>query len=70
MGSLVGCDILTAIEALVDKFVGGTDGTAPSMMKAYINRDDLDFGMVADLPPLQKWDLQENLRGELEYPTQ
>jgi hypothetical protein len=43
---------------------------APSEMKAYINRDDLDFGSVADLPPIQKWDLQENLRGEIEYPTQ
>lgn len=50
--------------------IGGTDGMAPSEMKAYINRDDLDFGSVADLPPIQKWDLQENLRGEIEYPTQ
>ena len=49
---------------------GGTDGTAPSEMKAYVNREDLDFGTVADLPPVQKWDLQENLRGEIEYPTQ
>lgn len=38
-------------------------------MKAYLNRDDLDFGTVADMQPLQKWELQENLRGEIEYPT-
>ena len=49
--------------------IGGTDGTAPSEMKAYINREDLDFDTVAQLPALQKWTLQENLRGEIEYPT-
>lgn len=48
---------------------GGTDGTSPAEMKVYVNRDDLDFGTVAELPPQQKWDLQENLRGEIEYTT-
>lgn len=36
----------------------------------FINRDDLDFGTVGDLPPTQRWDLGENLRGEIELPTQ
>lgn len=48
---------------------GGTDGTAPAEMKAYINRDDLDFGTVSQLPATQKWTLQENFRGDIEYPT-
>ena len=48
---------------------GGSEGTAPSEMKAYLNRDDLDFGTASELPPQQKWELQENLRGEIEYPT-
>lgn len=50
--------------------MGGSDGTAPASLKVYINRDDLDFGMVATLPPTQTWDLQENGSGELEYPVQ
>ncbi|BDA48813.1 PITH domain-containing protein 1 [Coccomyxa sp. Obi] len=50
--------------------IGGSDGTAPSQLKAYVNRDDLDFSVVADLPPVQQWDLQENLTGHIEYPTQ
>lgn len=56
-----------AIKAI--SVIGGTDGTSPSKMRAYINRDDLDFAMVNDLTPLQEWDLQEDFRGILEYPT-
>lgn len=50
--------------------IGGSDGSAPAQMKAYTNREDLDFSTVADLPPVQQWDLQENLNGQIEYPTQ
>ena len=50
--------------------IGGSDGTAPAQMKAYTNREDLDFSSVAELPPVQQWDLQENLNGQIEYPTQ
>ena len=39
-------------------------------MRAYTNREDLDFSTVAELPPVQQWDLQENLNGNIEYPTQ
>ena len=49
--------------------IGGIDGAAPAQMKAYINREDLDFSTVAQLPPVQQWDLQDNLNGQLEYPT-
>ena len=34
----------------------------------FTNRDDLDFGTAADLPPVQRWDLAENLRGDIELP--
>jgi len=37
-------------------------------MKAYTNRE-LDFDSVAELAPIQSWDLQEDFRGVLEYPT-
>ena len=50
--------------------IGGSDGTAPAQLKAYTNREDLDFCTVAELPPVQQWDLQENLNGQIEYPTQ
>ena len=43
---------------------------APAVMRAYTNREDLDFSTVAELPPVQQWDLQENLNGSIEYPTQ
>lgn len=37
----------------------------------FINRYDLDFGSVADMPAVQEWGLAEdNGRGILEYPTQ
>lgn len=36
----------------------------------YTNRDDLDFAAVADMPPVQEWDLQDNAAGLIEYPTQ
>eukprot|EP00887_Chlorella_sp_A99_P007810 scaffold20.g7810.t1 len=37
---------------------------------AFINRDDLDFGMAGELPAVQEWELVENLGGQIEYPTQ
>lgn len=49
--------------------IGGTDGTSPSKMRAFINREDLDFSIAGSLTPVQEWDLAENTRGELEYTT-
>ena len=49
---------------------GEDGGHSPSEVRVFTNRDDLDFGAVADLPPTQKWDLGENLRGQIELPTQ
>lgn len=50
--------------------IGGTDGTSPSRLKVFTNRDDLDFGGAADMAPTQEWELVENLNGAIEYPTQ
>ena len=50
--------------------IGGPDGAAPAKLKVWINREDLDFGTVADLPAAQEWDLVDNPRGLVEYPTQ
>ncbi|XP_002977781.2 PITH domain-containing protein 1 [Selaginella moellendorffii] len=49
--------------------IGGTDGSSPSKMRAFINREDIDFSDARELLPVQEWDLAENLYGELEYPT-
>lgn len=38
--------------------------------QVYVNREDLDFGMVADLQPVQEWDLVDNTAGLVDYPTQ
>lgn len=48
--------------------IGGTDGTCPSKMRAFVNRE-LDFDGVQDMPAIQEWDLQEDFRGVLEYST-
>jgi hypothetical protein len=49
--------------------IGGADGSSPSKMRAFLNRDDIDFSQANDLTPIQEWELAENIRGELEYPT-
>jgi hypothetical protein len=42
----------------------------PSLTCRFINRDDLDFATIANMAPVQEWDLQEANDGSLEYPTQ
>ncbi|CAI5524306.1 unnamed protein product [Closterium sp. Naga37s-1] len=49
--------------------IGGADGTSPAKMRAFTNREDIDFSVVNDLTAVQEWDLTENLQGELEYTT-
>ncbi|CAI5494121.1 unnamed protein product [Closterium sp. Naga37s-1] len=49
--------------------IGGADGTSPAKMRAFINREDVDFSVVNDLTAVQEWDLTEDLQGELEYTT-
>lgn len=50
--------------------IGGRDGSSPSKLKVFVNRDDVDFGMATEAQPVQEWDLVENLTGTMEYPTQ
>lgn len=50
--------------------LGGDGGSAPAHVRAFINRDGLDFSDAANAAPVQEWDLAEDLLGALEYPTQ
>lgn len=49
--------------------VGGGGGTSPARMRAFMNREDLDFSTANDLAAVQEWELVENLDGQIEYPT-
>ncbi|XP_062202032.1 uncharacterized protein LOC133904559 [Phragmites australis] len=49
--------------------VGGADGTSPSRMRAFINREGIDFSDTQNMQPVQEWELAENLQGVLEYQT-
>ncbi|XP_065851550.1 uncharacterized protein [Euphorbia lathyris] len=49
--------------------VGGAHGTSPSKMRAFINRDAMDFSDAQSMQAIQEWDLVENLQGVLEYQT-
>lgn len=50
--------------------IGGSPSTAPSKVKLYTNRDDLDFSAVQSVPPVQELELQADQQGLLEYPVQ
>lgn len=50
--------------------IGGGDGTAPRVLRAFINRETLDFSDAEGAQPVQQWDLAEDASGDLEYPTQ
>ncbi|XP_022962575.1 PITH domain-containing protein 1 [Cucurbita moschata] len=49
--------------------IGGPDGTSPSKMRAFINREGIDFSDAQSMQAVQEWDLAENLQGVLEYQT-
>lgn len=49
--------------------IGGSGGSAPSQMRVWINRDDIDFSNVGDVEPLQEWSLNDGGLEALEYPT-
>ncbi|XP_042498229.1 PITH domain-containing protein 1 isoform X1 [Macadamia integrifolia] len=49
--------------------VGGADGTSPSKMRAFLNRDGIDFSDAQSMQPVQEWDLVENFQGLLEFQT-
>ncbi|XP_073007055.1 uncharacterized protein [Typha latifolia] len=49
--------------------VGGAGGASPSKMRAFINREGIDFSDAQNMQPVQEWELAENLQGLLEYQT-
>uniref|UniRef100_A0A7S4LBH9 PITH domain-containing protein n=1 Tax=Eutreptiella gymnastica TaxID=73025 RepID=A0A7S4LBH9_9EUGL len=50
--------------------IGGDNGEAPDKMRAFINREDVDFDRANNSVALQEWDLVENSQhGKLEYTT-
>lgn len=59
-----------AVKVKAVSVIGGSDGSSPSRLRAYTNRNDLDFAAVADMAPVQAWDLQEHQQASMEYPTQ
>eukprot|EP01137_Pigoraptor_chileana_P010014 Opistho-2@59076 len=49
--------------------IGGDNGAHPKKMKAFTNRDNIDFDNVEGLAAVQEWDLHEDGDGVLEYQT-
>jgi len=49
--------------------VAGDGDSAPSRLRVWTNREDIDFQLAAELPPLQEWQLGEDPTASLEYPT-
>ncbi|KAF2602587.1 hypothetical protein F2Q70_00027906 [Brassica cretica] len=49
--------------------VGGPDGTSPSKLRVFINREGIDFSDAESMQAVQEWELAENLQGVLEYQT-
>ena len=49
--------------------IGGPEGSSPGRVRAFLNRDDIDFSNVEDIPAVQEWDLIEDRDGVLEYQT-
>lgn len=48
---------------------GGDGGSAPSRMRAFVNRTDVDFDLAQQLPPAQEWGMVEDPSGSTEYQT-
>lgn len=49
--------------------VGDPGASAPAHVRAFVNQEGIDFSDVADLPPVQEWDLAAEATAQLEYPT-
>ncbi|CAG9316292.1 unnamed protein product [Blepharisma stoltei] len=49
--------------------IGGGGGTSPQLVRVFKNNDHLDFSNVAQMAPVQTFELLENPLGELEYMT-
>jgi len=47
----------------------GDEDRAPTRMKLWVNRDDIDFGNQADIAPTQAFDLIYDARGDFKIPV-
>jgi hypothetical protein len=59
-----------AVKLSAITLIGGDESSSPSKMRAFINREDLNFEEIRTLNPTQSWELQHDPLGILEYPTQ
>lgn len=48
---------------------GDAGGSSPSRLRVYINRDDIDFALAAQLPAVQEFELVEDPTATVEYQT-
>ena len=48
--------------------IGGGNGEAPADVRFFVNRDDIDFALAAQLPPTQVFELAEDNSGVIDYP--
>lgn len=62
---------LSSLKLKSISIMGLNDSTAPSKMKVYLNRDDIDFTTVESFQENQEWDLIQFLARDMvpEYPT-
>mmetsp|Transcript_16851 Transcript_16851/g.28920 ORF Transcript_16851/g.28920 Transcript_16851/m.28920 type:complete len:224 (+) Transcript_16851:275-946(+) len=49
--------------------IGGANGEAPSKVKLFTNREDLDFEDAQEMPGVQTFELTEDFEGEIDYPV-
>jgi hypothetical protein len=49
--------------------IGGEEGKSPGKLKAFINREDIDFSVADTTTPTQEWELAEDYNGEIAYPA-
>ncbi|KAJ1988114.1 hypothetical protein GGI25_001656 [Coemansia spiralis] len=59
----------TGMVKLKSIFVWGRGESAPSEVRVFANRDDLDFDSVGDARPTQEWALVDQAREPVEYPV-
>ncbi|KAA3477495.1 PITH domain-containing protein 1-like [Gossypium australe] len=67
--SLAGLWFTSDVKIKSISVVGGADGTSPSKLRVFINREGIDFSDAQSMQPVQEWELVENLQGVLEYQT-
>ncbi|KAJ9069763.1 hypothetical protein DSO57_1015259 [Entomophthora muscae] len=48
---------------------GGVEGASPSLLKVFINREDIDFDSAESTTPTQEWELVDHPHDVVEYST-